>query len=129
MKDNLYHPELTMETTKKITDIEYTPEKIQECISVLKDLVENIEHLAFLSKEQRIDLIMVAGRISRPNRDEIRKRRREYQRQKREKINNFERSARAATGIRSARETKVFTAPLQISDQGHFMKQDRKSVV
>ena len=118
-----------MDTMEKITDIKYTTEKIQECISILKDLIENSEYLASLSIEQRIDLITAAGRLSHPNRDEIRKRRRDCQRLKKQKIINFERSARAATGIRSARETKIFNAPLKISDQDPLIKQERPELL
>ena len=85
------------------------------CIDLIEDLVKDSIHLAYLSKEQRIALITAAGHLSRPNRNEIRKRKRDTKHLKRQRVNNEERRARAQTGIRSAREAAVFIAPLQIS--------------
>lgn len=84
-------------------------------MAVLDDLVKNSIHLSYLSEELRVALIIAAGRLSRPARDEIRKRKRDSRRIQRQRIVDHERRARAATGIRSAREAAVFTAPLQIS--------------
>lgn len=94
----------------------YSEEDILSCIALLESLVENSEQLAHLSEEQRIALMKVAGQLSRPIKDELRKRKRDSRRLKRQRVNNFERQARAGTGIRTARESTVFVAPLQISD-------------
>ena len=98
----------------EITDIKYSVEDIQQCIAVLENLVTNSAHLAHLSDKQRISLLTVAGQISRPDRDEIRKRKRQRKQLKLQKIDDHERRARSATGIRKAREATVFTAPKQI---------------
>lgn len=95
--------------------IKYSEEDIQACITLLDDLVNNSIHLAYLSEEQRVALITAAGRLSRPDRGERRKRKKESRYVKKQRVVNYERSARAATGIRSAREAAVFTAPLQIT--------------
>jgi NAD(P)-dependent dehydrogenase (short-subunit alcohol dehydrogenase family)/predicted Zn-ribbon and HTH transcriptional regulator len=100
----------------KTTESKYSAEQIQSCIALLEDLVKNSEQLALLSEEQRIALLTLAGRMSRPEREEIRKRRADRRRIKRQRIVLHERKARASTGIRSAREAAVFTAPKQISD-------------
>ncbi len=89
-------------------------EDIQACIALLEDLVANSVELAHLSDEQRIALLKVAGEISRPDREEIRKRKRDRTRLKKQKIDYHERDIRKATGIRSAREAVVFTAPQAI---------------
>ncbi|MCB9799297.1 MAG: SDR family oxidoreductase [Candidatus Omnitrophica bacterium] len=89
--------------------------KLDECISFLEDLLENREQLASLTNEQRVALMKVAGRISRPSRDEIRKRDRTVKRMRRQTLQVQERSARATTGIRRAREASVYTAPAQIT--------------
>jgi len=93
----------------------YTEEQIQAVIALLGDLVANSSHLAFLSDEQRIELMKAAGRLSRPDREEIRKRKRDRHRLKRRRLDEHERRVRAATGIRSAREATVFVAPQQIT--------------
>jgi NAD(P)-dependent dehydrogenase (short-subunit alcohol dehydrogenase family) len=54
-----------------------------------------------------------AGQISRPAREEIQKRARDRRLLKRQNIDAHERQARAATGIRAAREAAVFIAPEQ----------------
>src|SRR5580698_5349243 len=92
----------------------YTKEEIQRCVDLLDDLVKNSVELAHLTKEQRIAILKAAGEISRPDRDEIRKRKKDRIRLKKQRIDDHERKLRKATGIRSAREAAVFTAPKAI---------------
>ncbi len=103
--------------TDRIPDAKYTKEQIQSCINLLEDLVNNSVEMAHLLDQQRIDLLSAAGKISRPEPGEIRKRKKDRVRLKRQRIDDHERSVRAATGIRSAREAAVFTAPKQITYQ------------
>lgn len=105
---------------QKIEDAKYSPEDIQTCIDVLNGLAENKTELAHLSPEQKLALMKVTGQISRPTKDELRIRAKNVSRLKRQKIVRYERSARKATGIRSAREASVFTAPKQIVDSKHL---------
>ncbi len=95
----------------KIVEAKYSKEEIQQCIDLLEDLVKNSVELAHLSKEQRIAILKAAGEISRPDRDEIRKRKKDRIRLKKQRIDDHERKLRRATGIRSAREKAVFTRP------------------
>ena len=87
------------------------PEKIKDCVSLLRALRENPELWADLSEEERIELEKAAGLLSRPSRDELRLRTRSIKKIRHQKRNKQERSARAATGIRSAREAAIFEAP------------------
>lgn len=98
--------------------------EIQKCISTLEQLVENSDQLVRLSNEQRNALLISAGRLSRPDREEIRKRQRESKKIKRETITKQERNARASTGIRRARTDKVYNAPDQLtsSDSNSLVK-------
>ncbi len=84
------------------------------CIRVLEALADQSELLAHLPENDRIALIKAAGRISRPDRAEIKKRNKDKRRQMRLAVVKKERQMRAATGIRKAREATVFTAPPQI---------------
>ncbi len=104
-----------MNKTGKVIAMKYSEEEIQACIALLEDLVVHSIELAHLSDEQRIALLRAAGQISRPDREEIRKRIRDRARLKRQKIDHHERTARARTGIRSARKDSVFTPPQQIT--------------
>jgi len=98
----------------KILDAKYTAQEIQRCINFLDDLVKNSVELAHLSKEQRIAILKAAGEISRPDRDEIRKRKKDRIRLKKQRIDDHERKIRKATQIRTTREASVFTAPKAI---------------
>ncbi len=92
---------------------------IRACIPILEQIVERSELLAHLSETERIALVTAAGKISRPDRKEIKKRNKEKKRQQRQAIVKTERHLRAATGIRKARETDVFIAPEQITFTGN----------
>ncbi|MBF0490066.1 MAG: SDR family oxidoreductase [Candidatus Omnitrophica bacterium] len=105
-----------MNNIEKAPESKHSQEEIDNCIKLLEDLYKDNTELALLSKEQRIALLTVAGQISRPNKEEIRTRKKFSIRVKKLKVEAHERKVRAATGIRSAREATVFTAPLQITD-------------
>ncbi|MCP3876449.1 MAG: SDR family oxidoreductase [Desulfobacteraceae bacterium] len=90
-------------------------EAIRECIPIIEKLAAQSDLLALLSDSERIALITAAGKISRPDRSEIKKRNKDKKRQKRLAVIKKERRLRAATGIRKARDNEVFTAPRQIS--------------
>jgi NAD(P)-dependent dehydrogenase (short-subunit alcohol dehydrogenase family) len=94
----------------------FTKERIAECISMLELLVDNNELLATLAEDEKIALMIAAGKLSRPDRKEIRKRNRTKNKMNRRAVVAVERDIRAATGIRSARDVSVFTAPKQISE-------------
>jgi NAD(P)-dependent dehydrogenase (short-subunit alcohol dehydrogenase family) len=102
---------------------EQSQDEIQACISVLEHLANHTIDLAQLPEGQRVALMSAAGRLSRPDKDERRRRTKEKQKAERTKTVNRERDARAATGIRRARETSVFTAPQQIT--GDAIPQDQ----
>ena len=101
-----------MSQAERIAPAKYSEEEIKVCVALLEDLVQNSVELAHLSPEMRIALITAAGQLSRPQRDEIRKRKRDSQRVKKQRVVHYERRLRASTGIRSAREAAVFAAPL-----------------
>lgn len=88
---------------------------IQGCLSTLKKLAENGELFTNLSQEQKILLYELSGRISRPDRYQAKKRNKEIKQEMRRKIATKDRSVRASTGIRTARESDIFTAPAQIA--------------
>lgn len=87
---------------------------IIESISVLEHVVNNSELLTELTHDQRVALFKAAGTISRPTKEEIKKRDKDVKifRQKQQIEQN--RLKRAMTGIRSARENAVFIAPDQL---------------
>ena len=102
-------------TNTKIDDKHETLAAIRGCIPILEKIADQSELLADLPEPERIALITVAGKISRPDKKEIKKRNKDRKKLKRLAIVKKERRLRAATGIRKARGTDVFTAPRQIS--------------
>ncbi|MDX9786646.1 MAG: SDR family oxidoreductase [Desulfobacterales bacterium] len=102
-------------TNSKIDDNQDALAAMLECIPILEKIAEQSELLALLPESERIALITAAGKISRPDRKEIKKRNKDRKHQQRLVVVEKERGLRAATGIRKAREAAVFTAPLRIS--------------
>lgn len=100
----------------------FTEHDIEECIHVLKLLTEDPNQYNLLTKDQSIRLMKSAGRFSRPDREMAKERNQALKEQAKAKAKAKERQARAKTGIRSAREATIFTAPLQIAPSEHDIK-------
>jgi len=96
----------------------HSDDDVRTCIQVLNDFISDPEAFAQLSESERIQLQQAAGLLSRPDRESLKKRNKAIRKEKRCADNVRERSARAATGIRSARDAAVFTAPRMISEPG-----------
>jgi len=93
----------------------YSIDEINHCLDILNHLVENSESFASLPKEKQIELMKVTGKISRPDLNRKTDLNRAARKLKKQELVKKERQARAATGIRKARESSVFSAPLQIA--------------
>jgi len=98
--------------------VSYSMDDIRACIPLLEYLVKESEQLAALDEKERIALMAAAGRLSRPDRKEINKRRKAINIANIRPMREKERASRALTGIRSARTATVFEAPLMIGDSG-----------
>jgi len=105
-----------MDSEKEITQL--TTGQIEQCIFVLESLNEDTAQIFEISKERRIELIKQAGRLSRPNREEFKDRRKKAKNIARRKAFEKDKHARNSTGIRSARDASVFVAPKMISPDG-----------
>jgi len=86
-------------------------EDIEKCISVLNLLIDDTDQLFELPEEQRVALMKAAGLLSRPNREEFAKRRKDAKKAAKRKMIERDKHARKETGIRSARESAIFVAP------------------
>ena len=89
----------------------YTAQEIDQCINILTRLVTNGGEFAELPKEKQIELMKIAGQLSRPDIHQLKQRKKAVLKKKKQQTAAVERKARAATGIRLARESAVFTAP------------------
>ncbi len=103
-----------MKETNELISTEFTDEEIETCLKVLQSFATKSEQLTLLSHEQRVAMFRAAGTISRPDREEAKKRQKDVKKLRKQNEKLANRSARRLTGIRSAREVPVFTAPLQI---------------
>ncbi len=100
-------------TTLYLVDIDF--EKIQNTINTLEDLLKDHSKLASLSEEQRVALLTLAGKLSRPSKEETRARHKIFKKVRQKNLSNSDRRARAVTGIREARLDSIFSMPKQIS--------------
>lgn len=100
----------------------YATNEIDHCIRILTHMVKNNEDFVALPREKQIELLKIAGQLSRPDSRQKKQRNKAIQKKKKQLIVSTERSARAATGIRLAREAAVFSAPLQLTDSTEFAK-------
>ncbi len=98
-------------------------EEIDSCISILQKLVGDTNQVFNLSEEKRIALMTAAGLLTRPDRDEFSRRKKDAKKAEKRKMIARDKHARKETGIRSAREASVFVAPLMIDLTGESNKE------
>lgn len=89
-------------------------DKIKECIAILEQLNGNAIEIFEIPKEDRKALLMAAGRLSRPDREEFSRRKKLAKKAEKKKVQASDKAARNKTGIRSARDASVFVAPAMI---------------
>lgn len=94
--------------------VQVTQEQIDQCIAILETLNNDTDQLIEIAKERRIELMIQAGRLSRPLKDEFTQRDKAARKNGRKKAAQKDKQARNETGIRSAREATVFIAPKMI---------------
>jgi NAD(P)-dependent dehydrogenase (short-subunit alcohol dehydrogenase family) len=90
--------------------------EINACIETLEKLVANGSIIFELSEEKRVALLKAAGLLSRPNKEDFVKWKKDAEKTAKRKKVAKDRHARKETGIRSAREAAVFVAPKLISN-------------
>lgn len=90
-------------------------EQIEQCIAILESLNKDTNQIFEIPKSIRIELIKQAGLLSRPQRDEFKKRKKDAKKVAKRKAAERDKHARNRTGIRSAREASVFVAPKMIA--------------
>lgn len=98
--------------------------EIDDCIAVLAKLIGDTNQLFELPEEKRVELMKMAGLLTRPSREEFARRRKDAKKAAKRKQIERDKHARAETGIRSAREASVFSAPKMISLTGEQEDKD-----
>ena len=104
---------------------EISKEEIEQCTSILERLIGNTNQLFDLPEEQRVALITAAGKLSRPDREEFSKRRKDGKKAAKRKMIERDKHARKQTGIRSAREAVIFEAP-KLLTTNHQQREERE---
>ena len=100
-----------------------TQDEIEQCISILEKLNTDTNRIFNIPKDKRLALIMAAGLLSRPSREEFLRRKKDAKKATKRKIAEKDRHFRNGTGIRSAREASVFIAPTMIDLAGAEIKE------
>ena len=91
-----------------------TPDEVRDLIATLAAIVEDRLVLSEVDHDTRIALLKVAGRLSRPTRDESARTAKAIRALDRRRALDRDRAVRAATEIRASRRAEVFTAPPQL---------------
>lgn len=103
-----------MKDSKSGLDQQLTQKDIEWCIGMLKTLNEAPERLMDLPEDVRVELLKQAGKLAKPDRDQLNQRLKAKRKIKKKRTALEIRKATAKTGIRSAREASVFYAPRQV---------------
>ncbi len=93
-----------------------TVEELLKCTELMEAIARDQTLLSPFSTEQRIRLLIAAGRVVRPARHEITPRIKAHRKAERAKRRHQDHLVRASTQIRMARLDSVFIPPLRISD-------------
>ncbi len=91
-----------------------TPEELERTVAILDALVKDRTMLSAMPREQRVALLMAAGRLSRPHRHEVVKLAKAFRKTQKRTANDEDRAARGTTEIRAARRAEVYAAPLEL---------------
>jgi NAD(P)-dependent dehydrogenase (short-subunit alcohol dehydrogenase family) len=91
-----------------------TREVLAHCTDLLEKVAGDLTILSQLDEAERIRLLVAAGRVVRPEKNEVNRRLKASRRAKWEAKRKVDRSVRAATSIRVSRLDSVFVAPPQL---------------
>ena len=98
-------------------EIPVTREELDRCTRILESVASDSLLLSQLTDDERIRLLMAAGKVIRPDRVQVRRRLKSMRSAKKSQKEAKDRVLRAATSIRSLRRTSVFTAPAKLIEQ------------
>lgn len=107
-----------------MSEVEKLSQKqIDYCLAVLQNLNANTSQIIDIPKEKRLALIKAAGLFALPDKEELSRRKKEAKKLYKKRLKLKDKEARKTTGIRSAREASVFTAPTMIALTGKETEQ------
>ncbi|HSN48705.1 MAG TPA: hypothetical protein VLR29_08090, partial [Flavobacterium sp.] len=100
-----------------------TAEEIDRCIAILAQLNTDTDQIFDIPKEQRTELLKAAGQLSRPDKAELSRRKKDGKAVAKRKQENRGKTARKETGIRHAREASIFMAPKLLASHDLELKE------
>jgi len=103
-----------------------TQQQIDDCLKVLLTLNSDTNQIFDIPEDKRLELIIAAGHLSRPSKQELYRRKKTLKKQKKKAVKVKDRKARNKTGIRTARDASIFVAPAMISLTGEQAKVEEK---
>ena len=92
-----------------------TSEQIKQITEGLEHLLAHGEQLKDIPEMDKRALLIAAGKLSRPTKEELNIRAKNRRKSKKSVLRELDRNLRKKTGIRSVREADIFTAPMQIA--------------
>ncbi len=101
-----------------------TSEDLQRCTRVLEAIAADCLLISGLANEDRLRLLMAAGQVVRPDKDQVRRRIRALRREKHDAKRAKDRAIRATTRIRTTRADSVFVAPPRLVDSSASARPD-----
>ena len=96
----------------------FTAAELRRAIDLLEAIAHDRTLLTAIPEEERVALLIAAGRVSRPTRHEQIRCTKAFRRISRKKDQEHDRDARAATEIRATRLADVFVAPPRLVGVG-----------
>jgi NAD(P)-dependent dehydrogenase (short-subunit alcohol dehydrogenase family) len=88
-----------------------TSAELKRCMEILEAIAQDSLLLSSLTDDERVKMMVAAGRMIHPDKFEVRRRIKAIRRQKREGKRTLDRRVRANTEIRTARLDSVFVPP------------------
>lgn len=95
----------------------FSPEDLDTCLRVLQSIRADRGLLTGLSREQRRDLLTLAGLVAKPDRDELRRMAKAFRRADRQAALEQDRQSLETAGLRVQRRSETF-APLWLPPPG-----------
>lgn len=103
-----------MEEQSEEANNKISQDQIDQCIAILDSLNADTDQIFDIPKEKRLALIIAAGKLSRPSKEELLERKKGAKKVIKKKAFKKASEIRNTTGIRSAREASIFIAPTMI---------------
>jgi NAD(P)-dependent dehydrogenase (short-subunit alcohol dehydrogenase family) len=95
------------------SDTALSDDDVRTCVRVLRAIEADRSHLTRLSKEQRRELLMLAGLVTKPERHDVSRMLKGFRRAKRQVAQEHDRSIIERAGLRLQRRSRVY-APLRL---------------